>query len=334
MSDKEKYRELCKCEKSIPIFSKDWWMDAVCGEDNWDVLLVERGGQIVASLPYYLKKRGKRRYITQPPFTQTNGIWIKYPPNQKYCKKLAYEKKVMTEIINKLDELNLDYYNQNFHYSVINWLPFYWKGFKQTTRYTYVIEDLTNLDKVFRNFSHSKRKNIKKADKIVNVKTDLPAKDFYENHKLTLKKQNDKIMYSFNIFKNIYNAIYIHNSGKIFYAVDDKYNIHAALLIIWDDIQAYDLISTIDPDFRNSGAASLVVKEAIIYVSKKTKKFDFEGSMIEEVENSFRKFGTIQKPYFNIKKNHRKENIFKIIVRDIYHNYPILQKAYHKIKGR
>ena len=44
MTKKEKYQELCKYEKSIPIFSKDWWMDAVCGEDNWDVLLVEGGG--------------------------------------------------------------------------------------------------------------------------------------------------------------------------------------------------------------------------------------------------------------------------------------------------
>ena len=334
MKNKEKYRRFCNKEKTIPIFSKDWWMDAVCGENNWDVLLIEKGGQIVASLPYFLRKRGKRRYITQPPLTKTNGIWIKYPPNQKYCKKLTYEKKVMTEIINQLDKLNLDYYNQNFHYSITNWLPFYWKGFKQTTRYTYVIEDLENLDKVFRSFSHSKRKNIRKAKNITKIKTDLPAKDFYENHMLTLEKQNDKISYSFNIFENIYNSVYSHNSGKIFYAIDDRNNIHAALLIIWDDIQAHDLISTIDPDFRNSGAASLVVKESIKYISKRTKKFDFEGSMIEGVENSFRKFGAIQKPYFNISKNYKKENIFKIIVKDVYYNYPILQKAYHKIKGR
>lgn len=30
-----------------------------------------------------------------------------------------------------------DYFNMNFHYSITNWLPFYWRGFKQTTRYTY-----------------------------------------------------------------------------------------------------------------------------------------------------------------------------------------------------
>jgi len=40
LTDKELYREFCQVEDNIPIFSKDWWMDAVCGEDNWDVILI------------------------------------------------------------------------------------------------------------------------------------------------------------------------------------------------------------------------------------------------------------------------------------------------------
>jgi len=45
-----------------------------------------------------------------------------------------------------------------------------------------------------------------------------------------------------------------------------------------------------------------LVKEIIKYVSNYTNKFDFEGSMIEGIENSFRQFGAIQKPYFAISK--------------------------------
>jgi hypothetical protein len=33
-----------------------------------------------------------------------------------------------------------------------------------------------------------------------------------------------------------------------------------------------------------------------------TKKFDFEGSMIEPVEKFFRAFGATQMPYFQVKK--------------------------------
>ena len=59
---------------------------------------------------------------------------------------------------------------------------------------------------------------------------------------------------------------------------------------------------TITPEFRSSGATSLVFWEAIKLMSTKTKVFDFEGSMSENIENSFRQFGTTQVPYFRINK--------------------------------
>ena len=54
---KEKYRKFCEKEKGMPVFSKDWWLDSVCGKDNWDVVLVEKGGEIFASFPYFKTKR-------------------------------------------------------------------------------------------------------------------------------------------------------------------------------------------------------------------------------------------------------------------------------------
>lgn len=312
MTPKEKYRQLCKNEKTIPIFSKDWWMDAVCGEDNWDVLIVEKGGEIVASMPVYIKQKYRLKYITQPKLTQTNGIHIRYPENQKYEKKLSYEKEVMNEIIDQLEELNVAYYQQNFHYSITNWLPFYWRGFGQTTRYTYVIEDLRDIDKVFKNFGHSKRKNIRKAGTEVEVKFDLDSKSFYENHKMTLAKRNSIINYSYELFKRMYDISYNNDAGKTIYALDKNGDIHSALFIIWDDISAYDLISTIDPDYTSSSSSDLLVYEAVKFVSDKTNKFDFEGSMIEGVENSFRRFGTVQKPYFTISKAFKYKLIFNI----------------------
>jgi hypothetical protein len=300
MVNREKYREFCKKEDGISIFSKDWFLDSVCGKDNWDVALVEKGGSIIASMPYFRKKKAIFNIITMPKHTQNMGVYIKYPDGQKYEKQLSFEKEVMTDLIEQLP--TVDYFNQTFHYSITNWLPFYWKGYTQTTNYTYVIEDLSDLDAVFKEFNHAKRKNIKKAEKFLTVKFDLPAKEFYENHKMTLEKQNSTIAYDFEHFNRIYSSAYEHNAGRTIYAVDDDNNIHAALLVLWDKNSAYDLISTIDPDFRNSGAASLLVRDIIIFVADKTKKFDFEGSMIENVEKSFRQFGAKQKAYFDITK--------------------------------
>lgn len=295
-----KYRTLCETEKNIPVFSQAWWLDSVCGMDNWDVVFVEKGDEVIASMPYYKTKRAVFDMITMPVLTQTMGPYIKYPQGQSYEKRLSFEKDVMTTLIEKLP--NFDLFTQNFHYDISNWLPFYWKDFKQTTRYTYVIEDLSDLDRVFSNFNRAKRKNIKRSENELDVYFDLSAKDFYENHKMTLAKQNSNIVYDFNIFEKMYKNGYKNNAATTIYAVDAESNIHSALFVIWDKNSAYNLISTIDPDFRNSGSASLLIKEIITLMSTKTTKFDFEGSMIENVENSFRQFGAIQKPYSQISK--------------------------------
>ena len=196
-----------------------------------------------------------------------------------------------------------DLYDVCFSYNFTNWLPFYWAGYDQTTCYTYVLEDLTDLDEVFAGFAHSKRKNIKKAESQVTVKEDLSPQDFFANHEMTLAKQGQRINYSYDLFERVYQATHQRNAGKTWYAVDENGNLHAAILVVFDVKSAYYLVSTMDPDYRNSGAGTLLIRHAIAWVSKHTRKFDFEGSMIPGVEHSFRKFGARQKPYFRISRN-------------------------------
>ena len=296
---KKKYRELCEKEPTIPLFSKDWWLDSVAGSDNWDVALIETGGKIVASMPYVIKKKYGLTFLIQPPLSQTLGPWIR-ETDAKLANQLSREKDLMQALIEQLPKF--DHFSQNWHYSRTNWLPFYWKDFKQTTRYTYVLKDLSNLEKVFSEFSHAKRKNIRKAEKIIKVVYDISANDFYENHKMTLSKQGAEISYSYDLFKRIYQVSYEKNFGRTIAAYDENNHLHAALFIVWDDMSAYDLISTIDPDFRNYGAASLLIREIVCYTSVFAPKFDFEGSMIEPVERSFRQFGAEQVPYFSLTK--------------------------------
>lgn len=304
MNNKEKYRNFCKTEKSIPIFSKDWWMDAVCGEDNWDVVLIENHGEIIASLPYFKKRKYGFNIITMPHLTQNFKLWIKYPENQKYEKKLSFENKIILELIDKLPKY--DMLNLNFHYSLTNWLPFYWKGFKQTTRYVYVIEDLKNIESVFLNFNQSKRKEIRRAEKIVSIIDNFTLKDFYEINKLTFKRQNLKIPFSFELINKIDVVCKKNNCRKIFFAVDKKNRIHEVLYCIYDDISVCCIIGGGDPKLRKSNANSLIHFEAMKFASKNNLKYNFEGSMIQGVEGFFRAFGAVQKPYFNITKMNSK----------------------------
>jgi hypothetical protein len=293
------YRDFCASEGLIPIFSQAWWLDATAGASNWDVAVVERDGAVLATMPYVIKKRYGMTVLTQPALTQVLGPWLR-PGDGKYSKNLASQKDLMEQLIEQLPPFH--HYAQNWHHSITNWLPFYWKGFRQTTRYTYIIDDLNDLENVYAQFEHSKRKNISKSEKLVSVVFDISADDFYTNHELTLAKQGQTISYSRDYFSRLYAAGYSKSAATTLGAYDAEGNLHAALFIVWDQNSAYDLISTIDPDYRTFGAASLLVKAAIKFVSGKTKKFDFEGSMIESVERSFRQFGAKQTQYFAVSK--------------------------------
>ncbi len=300
MTNKNKYRELCKKEITVPIFSQDWWLDVVCGEDNWDVVIIEKGGTIVASWPYRKNSKYGFKTMTMPQLTQHLGPWVKYPEKQKYAKKLEYEKEIFNKLIKLLPKRG--FFQQNFHYSITNWLPFYWNEFQQTTRYTYVLEDLSDLDKVYGDFQSKNRTDISKAKNIVECIDFDDIEEFYEINKKTFARQNMEIPYSLDFIKNLDNILKEKRLRKMFLAKDKENRVHAVIYIIWDTNSAYYLMGGGDPVLRNSGATSLLLWEAIKFASTVTRNFDFEGSMIESVERFFRGFGAIQKPYFAISK--------------------------------
>ena len=304
------------------LFQKPWWLDAVCGKDNWDVVLVEKGGQIIASMPYYMSKRHGMRIITMPKLTQTMGPWLR-PSNAKYANQLAEQKDLMTSLIEKLPAFAC--FAQNFHYSITNWLPFYWQGFSQTTRYTYVLEEISDTQKIWNGLLPKIRTDIKKAQNRFGLKvcTDLGIDAFLIMNEQTFTRQGMKLTYSKDFVKRLDNACKEHNARRIFFAKDMDGRIHAAVYIVWDENSAYYLMGGSDPDLRNSGANSLCMWEAIKFASTVTKAFDFEGSMIEPVERFFRAFGARQIPYFQVSKIN---SPFVKIYRDIRSWGGILQK--------
>ncbi len=311
MTNKQKYKEFCKKELDIPIFSKYWWLDAVCGEDNWDVLLYEKGGQIWASFLYYMQKN----QIAMPKLTQTMGIYIKYPANQKYYKKLSWEKEIIFYFVDNLPKV--DSFVQNFHYDFTNWLPFYWKGFTQNTRYTYVIENIT-LENLENNLETDIRRRRRKADKLgVKVIESNNIKNFYKINSMTFQRQNMKIPYSFEFLKKLYENCRDNNAVKIYFAKDSKDNIVAVNFLVYDNSTVYYLMGGIDPSFKDLGGMDMILHKSIKFAIESGRKFDFEGSMIESIEKYFRSFGAVQKRYFTISKTNSKFLRLKTALKDV-----------------
>ena len=304
ITNKQKYRDLCEQELSIPIFSKAWWLDSVAG-DNWDVVLVEKNDVILASLPYVKRSRFGLTTLSQPALTQNLGPWLR-PSTAKYAKQLSQEKDLLQALYQQLPKH--EHYSQNWHPSRTNWLPLYWLGYEQSTRYTYRIEDLTNLEAIWLEFSENIRREIRKAENKVGitVRTDLTIDDFLNLNEKVFSRQKMELPYTKNLVYQLDAAAKEHGVSRVFIAEDEQGRHHAAVYLIWDDNTAYYLMGGGDPELRNSGATSLCMWHAIQFAATVTKSFDFEGSMIEPVERFFRAFGAIQTSYFSVSKTNSK----------------------------
>ena len=315
MTNKQKYREFCKIEKDIPIFSKDWWLDSVCEYDNWDVVLIEKGGNISATIPYVTTKRFGLVIIGQPILTQTMGIYFKYPKNQKYYKKLSFEKEMIEKILKELPSFSR--FTQSFNYTHTNLLPFHWADFDINVNYTYVLEN-TTVEELEKNLETDIRRRRRKAFNLaVEVYESDNIKKFYELNEMTFVRQNIEIPYSFEFIKNLYNTCKKHNSCKMFFAKDKEGTVIAGNFLIYDENTVYYLMGGIDPEKKDLGGMDVVQFESIKFALKSGRTFDFEGSIIESIEKYFRSFGATQKPYFNVSKTNSKLLKIRQLIKEI-----------------
>ena len=300
VTNKDKYRLLCQTEINIPIFSQAWWLDIVCGEKHWDVSLVEANDKILASMPYY---QPRSNLIIMPSYTQTMGPWqITESTNSKYTTLLSKRQAFYKQLIEQLPRF--DFFLQNFSYLVTDWLPFYWEGFRQTTRYTYILHNIKNHEMIWENMNSNLRGHITQASTKngIIVKTGVPIDDFLSIQEKTFLRQNIKNKENQSTLRNLIEASRKRGQGEIWGGYDPNGQLHAAIFVVWENFSAYNLAAGGDPALRKSGAHSLILWEAIRYVSQYTDTFDFEGSMIPGVERFFREFGAIQTPFFTITK--------------------------------
>ena len=303
MIPKDKYAIFCE-QESIPVFSQPWWLDATCGKDNWDIILIEDNNHIIASFPYTIKKKNGLKCIIQPPLTPKIGPYIKYPQDIKVRNQISLENKIFDQIIGLLPKH--DIFTIAFDYKYQNWLSFYWHSFNQSTRYTYIIDDISDYETILRNFESSKRNHLNRAirEGLKIHLNELPPDHFYNYYQDILKSKNNKISYPSLYFIRLCEASISQDQGAILHCTDDKGNIHGAIYFVWDKQSAYFLVSAFNPAYTYSGASTFLISEMIRFLpSKGITCLDFEGSMIKGVETSFREYGGTPKSYFIISKH-------------------------------
>jgi hypothetical protein len=196
---------------------------------------------------------------------------------------------ILTAFANEL--ANQMIFVQAFHPSLTNWLPFMWKGFKQTTHLGYVIEDLSDTEWLWAQVADKVRNNIRRAQKQglkvipcdIDLVTTMTERSF--------KQQHLPLPFARSYVARIFSASIANGSGACFAAIDATGQPHASMFIVWDHKRAYGITTGTNPQLRASGAESLLIWHVLKFSAERSRAFDFSGSVIEHLEKFFRNFG-------------------------------------------
>lgn len=299
---KEIYRTQAGILK-IPVFFQPWWLDIVCRKGNWEVCLAQDGqGNLTGVLPYFLTTFLGCKIIRMPPFTPYLGVWLNYPEmSMRVVKKYSFENEVIGKLIEQLPEAA--WYHQIHPEQLENWFPFYRKGYRQTTRYTYLFNNV-HPEVIFTQMKSSVRNKISLARKNLEVEESREVESFLPLLKRTLNRNEIFDARSMPMMKELCHAVLNNNQGKLLIAKTRAIKQPVAgLMAVWDRNSYYLWQLGVHTGAADStGAAQLLIWEAILDAMAHELEFNFEGSMLPHIEPVFRAFGAERRPVFQIRK--------------------------------
>lgn len=281
------------------VFCQPWWLEAVA-PGCWGVAVARRGEEVAAVWPYAFKMRlGQYRLLEIPDLTFYLGPWLRASP-ASYARRLGEEKDLVGELVEALPPFAA--FQQWCHPRVTNWLPLFWKGFTETTRYTYLLFDTHDLGALWAGARENVRTDVRKARKQLEVVEDPDVGRFLALQRQTFGRQGMSLPYSEETLLRLDAVCAARGVRKVLCAVDAEGRVHAGAYVVWDGDTVYTLLRGSDPALRGSGANALVVWSAIEAASAQGKAFDFAGSWVEPIERFVRAFGGRQTPFFEVTK--------------------------------
>ena len=275
------------------VFCRRWWLGAV---GSTHILGCFRGGSLVAGIPLQERKRFGLTLCTMPKLTPTWGVVLE-PPAASCLKAASREMKILRLVADHLSRKSFVF--QKFHPSLDNWLPFYWKGFVQTSLCTNVIDQLNDLNSVWLGMADNIRREIRKAEKKGISVCPCSVDELYIACSQRFRRSQQHPTYSKEYLARLVNVARENAAGECFAARDPNGKTHAALFLVWDKRAAYYLAGGSESTLRTSGATSLLTWHALQFSAERSASFNFSGSMAERVDQFFRAFGGKQR-FFNL----------------------------------
>ncbi len=281
------------------MYANSGYLDCVC--PGWSAVICKDGDQWLGVMPLNISRKIFQEYSLKPALIQYLGIF--FHSMEEKMHRLIHLKKIIIENIIKTIPQNLKLFNHNFSPEFDYFIPFCWNKFEVRPFHSYHLSLDNSLQEIHDNFSKSVAKRIAGAEKLNltcvenNSVTNL-VKMMIERRIIDRKVGT--------IFEELWKFVESKKNGFTIYITNPfTHQIYCAGAFLVDYDRVILLASALDYRFKKTGAHPLLVWKGIQKAHQITgmKIFDFEGSMIEGIENYTRGFGATPIVYYNISRN-------------------------------
>jgi hypothetical protein len=273
-----------------------WYLDVVW--PGWKAIVVTEKDQILAALPFSISKKHRINYVFNPKFSQYVGLFFGAIEKKNATLTFSLKKRLVKAIVEALPS-EIKVFNIKFAPEFDYPLPFHWAGYELHTRLSYWLDNQTDKLSLLKNFEERTRTYINKAVKSGLVVSSIPDIDAI----VALANERNSYPLEEALLKKLWTALRQQKKGIALEVRDATGRLHAGLIYQQFQHKIIHLFSAFDAELGNQGGMSLAIWKSIETAGPEVKIIDFEGSMLEPVENFFRGFGTRPVPYLQIKKN-------------------------------
>ncbi|OHB54213.1 MAG: hypothetical protein A2173_02700 [Planctomycetes bacterium RBG_13_44_8b] len=295
--DEVKYEKLAK--EYGTIFSIIDWLKIFA--DKVQIYgIYDRNDGIIGGFSIYTERRCGFKLSRNPPFTPMIGPFLEIKAKNPVAVMDCW-KEALSLLADFLDKLPCSIVSVSLSKDIVDTQPFAWKKFKVVPGYTYLLDLDSSVDNIRSNMSAERRNDINKASRDgLAVRQINDFKIVKSLVSKTLSRQGvsvdevylDRVLFEFANKDNSFAFAAFRENTPI-----------AVSFCIRDSRTAYYLLGGYDDKNKHHGAGALAVWEAIKHAqSLGLKQFDFEGSMVPQIERYFRGFGGKLTPYYRLNK--------------------------------
>lgn len=313
-SDNLSYNDLAT--KYGTVFNTIDWLK-IFGDEAQVYGVYDKGDNLVGGFCTYKEKKFGLKIYCNPPFTPSIGPFLEIKAKNPVMVMNTW-KKALSSMADFIEGLPYSVISICLNKNIVDTQPFIWKKFKVIPGYTYLLDLGKSIEDIRKDMSAERRNDMNKAtrdglitklvDNFEMVKS-LVLKTFSRQEMTISKYYLERILFEFTNDSNSFAFATFKDDSPI-----------ATSFCIYDRETAYYLLGGYDYERKHHGAGALATWEAISYAqSLGLKYFDFEGSMVPQIERYFRGFGGQLIPYYRINKAKLPlEMLLKLFKRELF----------------